>query len=78
MYPKSIVVPTTDSNPVHLKAMQQLLDSHKGAACFRDKPFPQFDNLCQIFGKDRATGNGATDLGEDVIEETQKNSPIHV
>ncbi|CAH1430837.1 unnamed protein product [Lactuca virosa] len=52
--------------------------SHKGAACFRDKPFPQFDNLCKIFGKDRATGHGATDLGEDVIEETQRNSPINV
>ncbi|CAH1433415.1 unnamed protein product [Lactuca virosa] len=40
--------------PGYLKAVQQLQDSHKGAACFRDKPFPQFDNLCKIFGKDRA------------------------
>ncbi|KAL7589031.1 hypothetical protein Lser_V15G37355 [Lactuca serriola] len=48
--------------------------SHKGVACFRDKPFPQFDNLCEIFGKDRVAGNGSTDLGEYMIEETQRNS----
>ncbi|CAH1421195.1 unnamed protein product [Lactuca virosa] len=65
--------------PGYLKAVQQLLDSHKGAACFRDKPFPQFDNLCKIFGKDRATSNGATGLGEeDVTEETQRNSLVDV
>ncbi|KAL4577463.1 hypothetical protein LXL04_013572 [Taraxacum kok-saghyz] len=53
--------------------------SHKSAAYFRDKPFQQYDNLCKIFGKDRATGNGATDLGEeDGIEETQRNSPIDI
>ncbi|KAL7614652.1 hypothetical protein Lser_V15G05669 [Lactuca serriola] len=45
---------------------------------FCDKPFPQFDNLCKIFGNDRATGHGATDLGEDVTEETQKNSHVDV
>ncbi|KAL7618554.1 hypothetical protein Lser_V15G03734 [Lactuca serriola] len=56
----------------------EYIKSHKGAACFRDKPFPQFDNLCKIFGKDRAIGHGATDLGEDVIEETQRNSPVDV
>ncbi|CAI9296875.1 unnamed protein product [Lactuca saligna] len=49
---------------------------HKGAACFRDKPFPQFDNLCKIFGNDRATCHGATDLGEVVTKETQRNSPV--
>ncbi|XP_023749060.1 uncharacterized protein LOC111897336 [Lactuca sativa] len=55
----------------------EYIKSHKGAACFRDKPFPQFDNLCKIFGKDRATGHGATDLGEDMTE-TQRNSPVDV
>ncbi|CAH1454482.1 unnamed protein product [Lactuca virosa] len=58
--------------PDYLKA------SHKGAVCFCDKPFLQFDNLCKIFSKDRATGHGATDLGEDVTEETQRNSPVDV
>nr|KAJ0224463.1 hypothetical protein LSAT_V11C100049910 [Lactuca sativa] len=56
----------------------EYIKSHKGAACFRDKPFPQFDNLCKIFGKDRATGHGATNLGEDVTEETQRNSSVDV
>ncbi|CAH1452895.1 unnamed protein product [Lactuca virosa] len=56
----------------------EYIKSHKGVACFHDKPFPQFDNLCKIFGKDRATGHGATDLGEDATEETQRNSPIDV
>ncbi|KAI3792179.1 hypothetical protein L2E82_06050 [Cichorium intybus] len=57
----------------------EYIKSHKGAACFRDKPFPQYDDLCKVFGKDRATGSRATDLGEDdVVEETQKNSPIDV
>nr|KAJ0189660.1 hypothetical protein LSAT_V11C800404280 [Lactuca sativa] len=54
------------------------IKSHKGATCFRDEPFPQFDNLCKIFGKDKDNGNGATYLGEDVIEETQRNSHVDV
>jgi hypothetical protein len=34
--------------------------------------------LCTIFGKDRATGSKAIDLGEedDVIPEMQKSSPF--
>nr|KAJ0188763.1 hypothetical protein LSAT_V11C900470200 [Lactuca sativa] len=56
----------------------EYIKSHKGAACLCNKPFPQFDNLCKIFGNDRATGHGATDLGEDVTEETQRNSPVDV
>ncbi|CAI9261959.1 unnamed protein product [Lactuca saligna] len=52
--------------------------SHKGVACFRDKPFPQFDNLCKIFEKVRVTGHGATDHGEDVTEETQRNLHVDV
>ncbi|CAI9297633.1 unnamed protein product [Lactuca saligna] len=51
----------------------EYIKSYKVAACFRDKPIPQFDNLCKIFGKYRAT-----DLGEDVTEETQRNSPVDV
>nr|KAJ0206138.1 hypothetical protein LSAT_V11C500256920 [Lactuca sativa] len=46
-------------------------ESHKGAACFRDKPFPQFDNLCKIFWKDRGT-----ELGEDRHKETQRHSHV--
>nr|KAJ0200207.1 hypothetical protein LSAT_V11C600328630 [Lactuca sativa] len=47
--------------------------SHKGASCFRDKRFPQSNNLCKIFNKDRAA-----DLGEYVIKETQRNSHVNV
>nr|KAJ0206211.1 hypothetical protein LSAT_V11C500234550 [Lactuca sativa] len=51
----------------------------QSATCFRDKPFPHFDNLCKIFGKDRGTGKGATGLREeDMIEETQRNSLVDV
>ena len=55
-----------------------VLQSHKGAASFRGKPFPFYDKLCTIFGKDRATGSKAIDLGEedDVIPEMQKSSPF--
>nr|KAJ0200522.1 hypothetical protein LSAT_V11C600336180 [Lactuca sativa] len=63
---------------VNAEVWDEYIKSHKDAACFRDKPFPQFDNLCKIFGKDRATGHGATDLGEDVTEETQRNSHVDV
>nr|KAJ0189263.1 hypothetical protein LSAT_V11C800407930 [Lactuca sativa] len=66
--------------------------SHKGVACFRDKPFPQFDNLCEIFGKDRVAGNGSSNLGEyrhkethllmgegleDIVEETQQTARVN-
>ncbi|CAH1426754.1 unnamed protein product [Lactuca virosa] len=35
--------------------------------------------MCKIFGKDRAIGNGAIDLGQKyVIKETQRNSHIDV
>ncbi|XP_076959599.1 uncharacterized protein LOC143635727 [Bidens hawaiensis] len=53
--------------------------SHKGAVNFRDKSFPFYDKLCTIFGKDRATGSKAVDLGEeDVVQETQKSSPVDI
>ncbi|KAJ9561781.1 hypothetical protein OSB04_006941 [Centaurea solstitialis] len=56
----------------------EYVKSHKGAANFRGKPFPFYDKLCTIFGKDRATGNKAIDLRDEdeVMEETQKSSPL--
>ncbi|CAI9260758.1 unnamed protein product [Lactuca saligna] len=54
----------------------EYIKSHKGVVCSCVKPFPEFDNLCKIFGKDKATGHGATDLEEDVTEETQRSSHI--
>lgn len=32
------------------------------ATLLHEKPFPQFDNLCKIFSKDRAIGHEAIDL----------------
>nr|KAJ0221067.1 hypothetical protein LSAT_V11C200053130 [Lactuca sativa] len=58
---------------VDVEVWDEYIKSHKGVACFHDKPFPQFDNLCKIFAKDRATN-----LSEDVTEETQRNPPIDV
>ncbi|KAI3714769.1 hypothetical protein L6452_21728 [Arctium lappa] len=61
-----------------LSVWDEYVKSHKGAANFRGKPFPFYDKLCTIFGKDRATGSKAIDLGEedDVVPETQRSSPI--
>ncbi|XP_017980960.1 PREDICTED: uncharacterized protein At2g29880-like [Theobroma cacao] len=41
--------------------------SHPAAAGLRNKPFPHFDQLAIIFGKDRATGEG-TESPTDVVE----------
>nr|XP_043638430.1 uncharacterized protein LOC122609452 [Erigeron canadensis] len=40
---------------------------HKTAAYFRGKPLPFYEKLCSIFGKDRATGSRAEDLGDEDI-----------
>lgn len=52
------------------------MQTHKGAACVRDKPCMHCNKHCIIFSKDKASGNQAIDLGdEDVAEETKKTSP---
>nr|XP_043627938.1 uncharacterized protein LOC122599483 [Erigeron canadensis] len=60
----------------------EYIKSHKGAGSFRGKPLPFYEKLCTIFGKDRATGSQAVDLGdEDIVEErpsTPVTSPIDV
>ncbi|KAL5741739.1 hypothetical protein ACOSP7_028471 [Xanthoceras sorbifolium] len=61
-------------------------DHHSSAAEWRNKPYPIFDKLANIFGKDRANGKGAevpsemmvdigNDEGDDVIEDA---SPISI
>ncbi|GJX79480.1 Myb/SANT-like domain-containing protein [Tanacetum coccineum] len=43
----------------------------KHATPFKDKALPYYDKLCTIFGKDRATGGRAEDLGDDeIVQET--------
>ncbi|GJU11148.1 hypothetical protein Tco_1133544 [Tanacetum coccineum] len=49
---------------------------HKGAGKWRNKSFPHFEDLCIIFGKDKAQGNGTKDYIEmegkaNVKEESQ-------
>ncbi|XVF70030.1 hypothetical protein PTKIN_Ptkin11bG0128500 [Pterospermum kingtungense] len=42
-----------------LDVWTEWLKEHKDAASLRNKPFPHYDELTIIFGKDRATGKGA-------------------
>ncbi|KAK9690983.1 hypothetical protein RND81_09G168800 [Saponaria officinalis] len=59
--------------------------THKNAAGLRNKPFPLYDELARIFGKDRATENEGGSL-QDVLEEMedegtneqQEEEQIHV
>ncbi|PWA83322.1 hypothetical protein CTI12_AA169850 [Artemisia annua] len=52
------------------------LKSHPEATKFRDKPFPLYHKLSTVFGKDRANGYRAIDLGDDeVVSETQETAP---
>ncbi|XP_048500636.1 uncharacterized protein At2g29880-like isoform X2 [Beta vulgaris subsp. vulgaris] len=44
------------------------IKSHKNAIGLRNKPFPFFDELGKIFGKDRAVGNESANV-HDVLEE---------
>ncbi|KAL8109184.1 hypothetical protein AgCh_025324 [Apium graveolens] len=47
------------------------LQSHPNAASLRNKSFPFFDELCKIFGKDRAMGNEAAST-LDALEELEE------
>ncbi|XP_021752388.1 uncharacterized protein LOC110717910 [Chenopodium quinoa] len=47
------------------------IKSHKNAEGLRNKPFPFYDNLGKIFGKDRAIGNEATNV-DDVLDEVDE------
>ncbi|KAF4381917.1 hypothetical protein F8388_000611 [Cannabis sativa] len=46
------------------------LQSHKEAAPFKIKSFPWYDDLCAVFGKDRATGKHAETV-TDIVEELE-------
>ena len=55
------------------------MQDKKQAAPFKDKALPYYEKLCTIFGKDRATGARAEDLGDDeIVQETPPVSPIDV
>ncbi|KAL5846271.1 hypothetical protein ACOSQ3_009795 [Xanthoceras sorbifolium] len=69
-----------------LKKWKKKITHHSSAAEWRNKPYPIFDRLANIFGKDRANGKGAevpnemivnidNDESDDVIEDA---SPISI
>ncbi|GJZ85921.1 RNA-binding protein Lupus La [Tanacetum coccineum] len=52
------------------------LKTHPEATKFRNKAFPLFDKLSTVFGKDRASGSRAIDLGDDeVVSEAHQTAP---
>ncbi|KAI5323441.1 hypothetical protein L3X38_032513 [Prunus dulcis] len=53
-----------DSN----EAWETYVQHHKNAAKWRNKSFPLFDRLANIFGKDRANGKGA-EIPNEMMEE---------
>ncbi|KAL5540810.1 hypothetical protein UlMin_042251 [Ulmus minor] len=48
------------------------LQSHKDIALYKTKAFPFYDELCLVFGKDRATSKDAKNI-VDVAEEIQRS-----
>ncbi|PON78101.1 hypothetical protein TorRG33x02_239380 [Trema orientale] len=55
------------------------LQSHKEATPFKHKAFPYYEDLCLVFGKDRATGNDAEGLADtiDDIARTEVNNDMN-
>ncbi|GJV14255.1 probable L-cysteine desulfhydrase, chloroplastic [Tanacetum coccineum] len=55
------------------------LKTHPEATKFRNKAFPLFDKLSTVFGKDRASGSRAIDLGDDeVVSEAHQTAPTNL
>ncbi|XP_062109539.1 uncharacterized protein LOC133821022 [Humulus lupulus] len=50
--------------------------SHKEAAPFKNKMFPYYEDLCTIFGRDRATGKHAEAPAD--VEENEKEDNVNV
>ncbi|XVF57755.1 hypothetical protein PTKIN_Ptkin07bG0007700 [Pterospermum kingtungense] len=46
--------------------------SHPYAKGLRNKPFPFFEELAKIFGRDRATGEGAETAADAIKAEKEK------
>ncbi|KAL5541119.1 hypothetical protein UlMin_043405 [Ulmus minor] len=52
------------------------LQSHKDATPFKTKAFPFYDELCVVFGKDRATGKDAenvADVADEILREASND-----
>ncbi|KAL5742138.1 hypothetical protein ACOSP7_028870 [Xanthoceras sorbifolium] len=68
-----------DSN----EAWESYVKHHSSAAEWRNKPYPIFDRLANIFGKDRANGKGAEvlnemmeDIGNDKGDDINENASL--
>lgn len=57
-----------------------LIQSHPNAKGLRNKSFPFYDELSQVFGKDRANGEGVESPADAVEEITndEENSPVQL
>ena len=58
-----------------------ILQGHPDAASLRNKPFPHYDDLAHVFGKDRATGfsaEGPSNMVQTVDrEEAEENEDLY-
>ncbi|CAO2836033.1 unnamed protein product [Amaranthus hypochondriacus] len=54
-----------------LEVWKEWIKSHPNAAGLRNKPFPYYDELSKLWGKDRATGNEAENVN-DVLDEIEE------
>ncbi|PON87613.1 Myb/SANT-like domain containing protein [Trema orientale] len=51
------------------------LESHKEATPYKTKAFPFYDDLCMVFGKDRATGRNA-ETPADVVDKLDNHEEV--
>ncbi|XP_024029924.1 uncharacterized protein LOC21412682 [Morus notabilis] len=61
---------------VEKDVFDEWVKSHPSAKGLRNKPFPYYDELGLVFGKDRANGQGAmglTDMVDDIDKETEND-----
>ncbi|XP_050215276.1 uncharacterized protein LOC126666303 [Mercurialis annua] len=54
---------------------EEWIKVHPNASGIKNKPFPCFDKLCRVFGKDRATG-AAAESAADAVEELDKEEQM--
>ncbi|KAF7808206.1 protein ALP1-like [Senna tora] len=67
----------SSKRPLRLCFMALIPQSHKRSAPFRTKPFPLFDQLTELFGKDRANGKEA-ESAADFFEQLSKERDVEV
>nr|XP_043625044.1 uncharacterized protein LOC122596522 [Erigeron canadensis] len=53
----------------------EYIKTHKNASHIKDKPFPFYDKLSIIFGKNKNMGSRALDIGGEQVGETERSAP---